>query len=215
MKVECRKRLAAQAKQSSSQPKANSAEHTEQTESAFYALMAKRPVDHVKSSAWYIDSSAYRHFTHCRDWFTDYQPYSDSIIFGGGEEYTVGGKGNIQIRFAGRNLIFLDVFHIPGMEPNLLSVSQMLRHSPRLDVTSSSHQCTITNRETQSVIAVGLEDNGLFRLADSGVSQDLAMAAQQSSFSTLWHQRYRHLNVRYLAQLARDTLVLGLPEIQT
>lgn len=101
------------------------------------------------------------------------------------------------------------------MELNLLSISQMLRHSPRLDVTFSSHQCTITDRETQSVVAVGLQDHGLFRLVDSGVSQDLAMASRQSSLSTLWHQRYGHSNVSYLAQLARDALVLGLPEIQT
>ena len=49
MKVECQKRLAAQSKQSGSQPKANSAEHIEQAESAFYTFMAKRPADHVKS----------------------------------------------------------------------------------------------------------------------------------------------------------------------
>ena len=111
MKVECHKHLAAQSKQSGLQPKANSAEHTEQAESAFYAFMAKRPTDHVKSSAWYIDSSASRHFTHLKDWINDYQPYSDSVIFGGGEEYTVVNKGNIQIHSAGRNLIFLDVYY--------------------------------------------------------------------------------------------------------
>lgn len=59
--------------------------------------MAKRPADHVKSSAWYIDSGASRHFTQCRDWFIDYQPYSDFVLFGGEEEYTVVGKSNIQI----------------------------------------------------------------------------------------------------------------------
>ncbi len=178
MKVACRKRLAAQSKQSGSQPKANSAEHTEQVESAFYAFMAKRPADHVQSSAWYIDSGASRHFTHRKDWFTDYQPYSDSVIFGGGEEYTVVGKSNIQIQSVGRKLIFLDVYYVPAMELNLLSVSQLLRHSPHLAVTFSLHQCTITDRATKSTVAVGLEDHGLFRLTDSGDSQDLAMAAR-------------------------------------
>jgi len=67
--------------------------------------MAKRPVDHVKSFTWYIDLGASHHFTHRRDWFTDYQPYSDSVIFGGGEEYMIVSKGNIQIQSVGRNLI--------------------------------------------------------------------------------------------------------------
>ncbi|MDF3686452.1 hypothetical protein [Enterobacter hormaechei] len=138
--------MVAQSKQSGSQPKANSAEHTEQAESAFYAFMAKRLADHVKSSTWYIDSGASRHFTHRKDYFTDYQPYSDPNIFGGGEEYTVAGKDNIQIQSVGRKLIFLDVYYVPGMELNLLSVSQLLQHSPHLAVTFNSHQCTITDR---------------------------------------------------------------------
>ena len=88
--------------------------------------MPKRPADHVMSSAWYIDSGASHHFTHRRDWFIDYKPYLDFVIFGGGEDYTVVGRGNIQIQSVGRNLIFLDVYYIPGMELNLLSFSQLL-----------------------------------------------------------------------------------------
>lgn len=41
------------------------------------------------------------------------------------------------------------------------------------------------------------------------------MAARTSSLSTLWHQRYGHLNIQYLSQLSREVLVSGLPDIQT
>ena len=85
--------------------------------------MARRLADHVKFSAWYIDLGDSRHFIHCSDWFTNYQSFSNSVKFGGAEEYTVVGKGNIQIQFAGRNLNFLDVYYVPGMELNLLLVS--------------------------------------------------------------------------------------------
>lgn len=84
--------------------------HYEQ-ESTFYAFMAKCPSDHVKSSDWYIDSSASQHFTHRRDCFIEYTPFTDSVIIGGGKEYTVIGKGNVQIQFGGRNLIFLNILH--------------------------------------------------------------------------------------------------------
>jgi len=67
---------------------------------------------------------------------------------------------------------------------------------------------------TKSIVAVGLEDHGFFRLTDSGASQDLAMTARRSFVSTLLHQRYGHLNMHYLSQLPRDELVLGLAEIQ-
>lgn len=71
------------------------------------------------------------------------------------------------------------------------------------------------DQETQSTIAMGFENHGLFRLVDFGDSKGLAMAVKLSSFSTLWHQWYGHLNVHYLSQLVQEDLVIGQLEIQT
>lgn len=203
MKADCRVRLASkQKKQGRFQQKAHVVEHFEQKESAFYVFMAKRTADPVNSSTRYIDLRASRHFTHRWDWFTKYEPFTDSVIFGGGKEHTVAGKGNVQVHSGGRNLIFLDVYYVPGMEHNLLSVSQIMRHSPQLDVVFSSSNCSIVDRETRIPIAMGLEDHGLFRLADSGDSQEHALAARNNSINKLWHQRYGHLNVLSLSTIS-------------
>lgn len=45
------------------------------------------------------------------------------MIFGGGEGYIVFDKGNMQIQSSGRNLIFLNVYYVPGMVLILLFVS--------------------------------------------------------------------------------------------
>lgn len=90
MKAEGRIRLAfEQKKQGGSQQKANVVEHSEQKESTFYAFMAKRTTNPVHSYAWYVDSRDLGHFTHRRDWFTKFEPFSDLVIFRGGEEYIV------------------------------------------------------------------------------------------------------------------------------
>jgi hypothetical protein len=96
--------------------------HTKEKESTFYAFMAKRLANQLWSSTWYIDSSASRHFTNMQDWFMEYNACSskDSMIFDGGEEYIVVGKGNVQISFGGKMLIFLNVYYVPSMELNLL-----------------------------------------------------------------------------------------------
>eukprot|EP00253_Pinus_taeda_P016023 PITA_16023 len=177
--------------------------------------MAKRSSDHVPSSAWYIDSGASRHFSHRRDWFIDFSLFSDSVVFGIGEKYTVVGRGTVQIQSGGRTLIFLNVYYVPGMEINLLSVSQIMRNSPQLDVVFSAHKCSIIDRETILTVVVGLEDHGLYRLLDTGDSPEVALAARVSPIGTLWHQRYGHLNMQYLSQLSRDGLVSGLPDSQT
>jgi hypothetical protein len=45
------------------------------------------------------------------------------VIFGGGEEYTMIGKGIVQISFGRKIVIFLNVYYVPGMELNFLLVS--------------------------------------------------------------------------------------------
>ena len=116
--------------------------------------MAKRSSDHASSSAWYIDSSASRHFSHRHDSFTEFSSFSDNMVFGGGEEYTVVGRGTVQIQSDGCTLIFLNVYYVPSMETNLLYVSQIMRNSPQLDVVFSAHKCSIIDRDTSLIVAV-------------------------------------------------------------
>eukprot|EP00253_Pinus_taeda_P032099 PITA_32099 len=106
MKKDCRQRIASkQKKQGGIHQTANVAEHSEQTNSAFYAFMAKRSSDHIPSSAWYIDSGASHHFSHRHDWFIDFSPFSDSVVFGGGEKYTVDGRDDLIITGSSAHLI--------------------------------------------------------------------------------------------------------------
>lgn len=83
------------------------------------------------------------------------------MVFDGGEEYTAVGKGIVQIQSGGLTLIFLNVYYVPGMEINLLSVSQIMRNSPQLDVVFSAHKCSIIDRETRLTVVVSLQDHGL------------------------------------------------------
>jgi hypothetical protein len=48
----------------------------------------------------------------------------------GWEEYIVVAKGNVRISFGGEMLIFLNVYYVPGMELNLLSINQIMRNNP-------------------------------------------------------------------------------------
>ena len=54
------------------------------------------------------------------------------------------------------------------MKLNLLSVSQIMRHDPHLDVIFSNHKCYIVDRVIKKTVALGVEDHGLLRLVDIG-----------------------------------------------
>eukprot|EP00253_Pinus_taeda_P004407 PITA_04407 len=177
--------------------------------------MAKRSSDPVPSSAWYIDFGASRHFSRRHNRFIDFSPFSDSVVFGEGEEYRVVGKGTVQIQSGGRTLIFLNVYYVPGREINLLYVNQIMRNSPQLDVEFSADKCSIIDKKTSLTVVAGLEDHGLYRVLDTSDSLEVALAARVSPISTLWHQRYGHLNMQYLSQISREGLVSELPDIRT
>jgi len=89
----------------------------------FYAFMAKRKIEQLKSYAQYIDSRESWHFTNKKDCFIDYIACSskDWVIFNGGEEYTIVGKGNVQISFGGKILIFLNVYYVSGLEKSIIN----------------------------------------------------------------------------------------------
>jgi hypothetical protein len=136
------------------------------------------------------------------------------VIFGGGVEYMVVGKGNVQISFGEKTSIFLNVYYVPSMELNLLSMSQIMRHFPHLDVNFSNHKCYIVDQVTKKTISLGVEDHGLFRLVDIGQVKEHALATKGASdITTLWHQYYGNIDLTYLSQLAQENLVDGLPNI--
>ena len=49
--------------------------------------------------------------------------FKDLVVFNGGKEFIVEGKGNVQIFYGGKMLIFFNMYYVLGMELNLLRVS--------------------------------------------------------------------------------------------
>ena len=106
----------------------------------------------------------------------------------------------MQISFGERQLMFLNVFYVPGMEHNLLLVGQIMRHCPHLHVIFSNHKCYMVNKDTKRTVALGVEDHGLYRLVDIGRKPEHALVAKSASdIFALWHQRYGHLSLPYLS----------------
>jgi hypothetical protein len=130
-------------------------------------FMAWDKADNVKTSAWYIDLGASRHFTNRRDWYINYvanESSNDSVVFGGGEEYRVEGKGNVQITLSGKKMVFLNVHYVPGMDKNLLSVSEIMKHNPHLHVIFSNHKCYFVDKVSKKTLTLGIEEHGIFKV---------------------------------------------------
>jgi hypothetical protein len=85
-------------------------------------------------------------------------------------------------------LIFINVFYVPGLEHNFLSVSQIMRRCPHLDIIFSNHRCYVVEKETKKAVGFGVGDLGLFTLVDIGeVKEHVLVARSASDICTLWH----------------------------
>jgi hypothetical protein len=57
-----------------------------------------------------------------------------------------------------------DVYYVLCLEKNLLMISSILKHSPHLDINFSNNRCFIVDKNRIKMVAMGVEERGLFRL---------------------------------------------------
>jgi hypothetical protein len=138
----------------------------------------------------------------------------DSVIFGVGEDYTIVAKGNVAITFGGRNLLYLDVYFVLGMELNLLLVSQILCHCPKLDIIFSAHKCHLVDKLSTKSIAIDIEDYGFYRLVDTGEVWEHALCKEFMFYQYSLASMFRASQPFLSLSLARENMVEGLLEIQ-
>ena len=82
---------------------------------------------HADHEAWLVDSGASFHMTPHREWFYDYETYDGSNVFLGDDSIKrIIGRGKVKLRLIyGRIRTLPGVFHIPGLDRNLISISKM------------------------------------------------------------------------------------------
>jgi hypothetical protein len=107
------------------------------------------------------------------------------------------------------------VLHVPKLFVNLLSMYQMMNSDTRNKFIFTPNSVDIYDMQTNSRFSTG-EVNHQSRLytfskfiePDSSL---LITCADESS--RIWHQRFGHLNFRYMKQLSKKILVDGLLDI--
>jgi hypothetical protein len=133
------------------------------------------------------------------------------ILMGDDSPIEVTGKGRVEPDHGS----FQNVLHIPQLSENLLSVYQITHSSSCKKVEFTPDFVSIFNKQNNSKVVVG-EVNHKSRLytftkfieLDSSV-----LLTNVDDSSRLWHERFGHLNFRYMQQLSKKGMVIGLPDI--
>ena len=110
---------------------------------------------------------------------------------------TVSQVGTIKI---GNHLQLSNIFYVPNLSYNLLSVGQLIDQG--FECLFSSNGCQVRDQLTKKVIGIGRKVGRLFHI-------DWLHASSHYSFSTaaslkLWHLRLGHVSSSYLNKLVSD-----------
>jgi len=134
------------------------------------------------------------------------------------------GKGEVKIfTKKGENKTITDVYYVPGMKCNLLSIGQLVHKG--YNVFFENDVCTIMDRapSKRCIAEVKMTRNRMFPLrirADLKNKEVIAAVIQEAFQSVpkdenwLWHLRFGHLNFGGLNLLSRKGMVRGLQLIE-
>jgi hypothetical protein len=162
--------------------------------------------------AWIVYSGASHHMDTLEEVYSSLDAWKGPpILMGDNSSVEVTDKGRIELT----NESFKNVLHVPKLSVNLLSVYEMMNFGTRNKFVFTPNSMDIYDMQTSSRVATS-EVNHQSRLYTfyEFIEPDSALLRTHvDESSRIWHERFGHLNFRYMQQLSKHILVDGLPEI--
>ncbi|GJT28831.1 zf-CCHC domain-containing protein [Tanacetum coccineum] len=161
----------------------------------------------LEPDEWIKDSGCSKHMMGNRKLFSTYKAYNGgNVIFGSNLRGNIIGKGTI----SNDSLNIDNVEHVDNLGFNLLSIGQICDNKCR--VTFSEHDSEIT--KDGKVIGRGIRKKGLYVMKLGNKPKDQICLETIDEYSTLWHRRLGHANMRLIKSLSSKELVRNLPKLK-
>jgi hypothetical protein len=136
-----------------------------------------------------------------------------------GPPILTGGKYSVEVTDKGRieltNESFENVLHVPKISVNLLSMYQMMNFGTRKKFIFTTNSMDIYDMQTNSRVSTGEvnHQSRLYTFSEFIEPNYALLLTHADESSRIWHERFGHLNFRYMQQLSKHILVDGLPDI--
>ena len=123
----------------------------------------------------------------------------------------VMGKGNVKLHVNGLTQVITEVYFIPELRNNLLSIGQL--QEKKLAILIQDDMCKIYHPRRGLIIQTEMSANRMFIVLASVISPTCLQATSEDN-TQLWHCRYGHLNFKGLRTLLHKNMVRGLPMLK-
>ncbi|GAA0173161.1 transmembrane signal receptor [Lithospermum erythrorhizon] len=181
-------------------------------------LMAQSEVSGKElSKVWFIDSGCSNHMCRSEELFTSLdKTFSHSVKLGNDTKLTVIGKGIVKIKLNNVTYSIGDVYFVPELKTNLLSVGQLQEKG--LSIVFKNGKCCVFHPTRGEIVQTNMKANRMFMLiSEVQICSDAEGGCLQATVrenTELWHQRLGHLNYKSLCNLQGKKMVTGMPEIK-
>ncbi|MCH94781.1 hypothetical protein A2U01_0015748, partial [Trifolium medium] len=176
-------------------------------------LMAKNEIcNNTKDEIWYLDSGCSNHMIGTKEWLFDIDgSFRESVKLGNNSKMDVKGKGNIKLCIGGKIFIITDVYYLPELSSNLLSIGQLQEKG--LTVVFKNNKCQMFHQSKGLILETNMSPNRMYVVC-APVVLPMFVQAIRLDESQLWHIRYGHLSINGLNVLAKKDMVKGLPNLK-
>ncbi|KAM2507575.1 hypothetical protein ACFX1W_029877 [Malus domestica] len=161
---------------------------------------------------WFLDSGCINHMCGKNELFCDLnEGFKDSVKLGNDASLIVQGKGIVRMEIDGIMHVITEVFYLPDLKNNLLSIGQLQEKC--LAVLMQHGACKIFHPQRGLIIKTAMSHNRMFILIVRFQEQKYPVSLV-SDQSQLWHCRYGHLSWSGLKVLQQKKMVDGMPQFK-
>ncbi|CAJ2647424.1 unnamed protein product [Trifolium pratense] len=171
-------------------------------------------ISDAKNELWFLDSGCSNHMVGNKNWLFEYDgTFKDSVKLGDDSKMAVEGKGNLKLHIEGFTQVLTNVYYLPGLKNNLLSIGQLQQKN--LTVIFKNDTCKVFHEEKGLIMATHMTMNRMFVIkAPVIVPHCMNASSDGNDNANLWHQRYGHLSFKGMNVLAHKEMVIGLPKLK-
>jgi len=166
------------------------------------------------NNVWYVDSKALNHMISHGEWFRDTKDLKTLGFVETGDDTTHPITQNSKVPLSMRNgqtKYLKDVFHVPTITKNLVSVGQMVKQG--LQVTFNPNGCFVENMKNQSKLIAKGERNGRMFTLDVNMPEVNSMLfthGKRAGNIGIRHKQVGHVNLQRLKLMEKQILVGSL-----
>lgn len=174
--------------------------------------MAYKDVIPEDDIVWYLDSGASSHMSGLKHLFTNLKEVDSGFVsFGDASKIEVKGKGEICFsRKDGRQERIEDVYYVPDMKNNILSLGQLLEKG--CSVFMEGKVMILKDKNGRTIAHIEMSQNRMFKLNLRNI-QETCLQVKSEDKATLWHKRFGHLHYGGLKEMANKGMVHGMPNM--